>query len=80
LRERRKVDSLVAWTPDVPHGGAVEDERLDPIAVVKVALDDGARRITFGGVDRQHNDSLRNIYWPLRLGSSWVNLSLDCWS
>jgi hypothetical protein len=79
----REVDYLVAGFPDVRHGGAVEDERLDPIAVIEIALDDGSRRITVGGVDRQDHDSLRYICWPLGRCSSWANwasLSVRCWS
>src|ERR1700682_168509 len=76
LGERREVDCHIARLPDVRHSRAVEDEQLDPIAVVEVALDDRTRRITIGGVDWQQHDGLRNVYGPLGLWSSWPNLSL----
>jgi hypothetical protein len=80
LRKRREVDCHVAGFPDVRHGGAVEYERLDPIAVIEVALDDGARRIAIGGVYRQQYDSLRTLNWPRGLWSGSANLSVHLWS
>src|SRR5947199_10344822 len=69
LREGREVDPPLSGSPDVSEARAVQDERLDPVPIVEVALDDRARRITRAGIDLQHDYRRRNLYRRLRPGA-----------
>ena len=68
LRERREVDVFPTRPPYVIQRRTVENERLHAIAVVEVALDDYARRVTSRRIDLQHDHRRRNLGGLLRLG------------